>query len=909
MNGEWYQQSIEEVARTVNSDLRKGLSQAEVEERLRVNGPNELPEPPQESIWVKLYHHFQDFLVLILVVASIVSAFVGETVDAIVILSIVVVNACLDISQEMKAKKALDALKQLAAPTAKVIRGGVEEVIPARLLVKGDIVLLETGDYLPADVRFVEAINLKIDEAMLTGESMAVEKQTAALEGELPLADRKNLGYMGTVVVYGRGRGVVIAGAVESEIGKIAEMMHTYEEGETPLQQNLTQFGKVLGIACIIICAFVVVLGVYQGYRDGNLTMDEVRLLFLTAISLAVAAIPEGLAAIVTIVLAIGMQRMAKRNVIVKRLHAVETLGSTTVICSDKTGTLTQNKMMVTTLVTGGSIVKVGGEGYTPAGFFTRHGEPLGKIERSKLHLSLLAGLLCNDAKLVHNEENSVWGITGDPTEGALVVVAGKMGLNRESAEKRYPRIAELPFDSERKLMTTFHQKEDGSILAITKGAPDVLLSRSTMVMMPEGEVHLDEKVRARVLELNHSLAEKALRVLAVGIRRFESLPEKITSEDIENNLTIVAMFGMIDPPRGEAKEAVRTCVEAGIRPVMITGDHPDTALAIAKEVGIASANGRVMTGAELDKIDQGTFKNVVKECSVFARVSPEHKLLIVDALKEQSEIVAMTGDGVNDAPALKKSDIGVAMGITGTDVAKETADMILTDDNFSSIVAAVEEGRVIYSNIRKFVFFLMTCNIAEILVIFLAMLFGWPVPMLPIQLLWLNLVTDAFPALALGMEGREPDVMSQKPRDPKEPLLNRRLCWMISIQSVAITFSCLGVYWYALNMGIHTDGQPYGTEGARTFVFTTLILIELLLAFSSRSLHQSALSMGLFSNRYMNMGVGFSFLLLMASLYGPLASIFQNVALGIHEWDVIMGFALIPPIAVEIGKKIAPMD
>ena len=909
MNGEWYQQSIEEVARTVNSDLRTGLSQGEAAERLRADGPNELPEPPQESIWVKLYHHFQDFLVLILVVASIVSAFIGETVDAIVIIAIVIVNAGLDISQEMKAKKALDALKQLAAPTAKVIRNGVMETIPARLLVVGDVVMLETGDYLPADVRFTEAVNLKIDESMLTGESMAVEKQTAAMEGELSLADRRNLGYMGTVVVYGRGRGVVIAGAVKSEIGKIAELMHSYEEGETPLQQQLTQFGKVLGIACVVICAFVVVLGVYQGYRDGTLTTDEVMLLFMTAISLAVAAIPEGLAAIVTIVLAIGMQRMAARNVIVKRLHAVETLGSTTVICSDKTGTLTQNKMMVTMLVTGGAIVKVGGEGYTPAGFFSRHNEPLGKDERNKLHLSLLAGLLCNDATLVHNEENGIWGITGDPTEGALVVVAGKLGLNRESAEKRHPRIAEIPFDSERKLMTTFHQEEDGSILAVTKGAPDILLSRSTRVVMPEGEIDLSDALRERVLELNHSLAEKALRVLAVGIRRFPSLPKTLTSEEIEKELTIVAMFGMIDPPRGEAKTAVRTCIEAGIRPVMITGDHPDTALAIAKDVGIATANGRVMTGAQLDKIDENEFKNVVKECSVFARVSPEHKLLIVDALKAQSEVVAMTGDGVNDAPALKKSDIGVAMGITGTDVAKETADMILTYDNFSSIVAAVEEGRVIYSNIRKFVFFLMTCNIAEILIIFLAMLCGWPVPMLPIQLLWLNLVSDSFPALALGMEGREPDVMSQKPRDPKEPLLNRRLCWMISIQSLAITFSCLGVYWYAMNFGVHTDGQPYGVEGARTFVFTTLILVELLLAFSCRSLHQSAWHMGMFSNRYMNIGVGVSFLLLIASLYGPLALIFENVALGIHEWDVILGFALIPPIAVEIGKKIAPMD
>ncbi len=909
MNGEWYQQSIEEVARTVNADLEHGLSRAEAEQRLQQNGPNELPEPPQESIWTKLYHHFQDFLVLILVVASIVSAFVGETVDAVVILAIVVLNAFLDISQEMKAQKALDALKELAAPTAKVIRNGVMEVVPARTLVTGDLVVVETGDYLPADLRFVEAVNLKIDEAMLTGESLPVEKQTAAIEGEMPLADRRNLGYMGTIAVYGRGRGVVVANAVQSEIGKIAELMHSYEEGDTPLQQQLTQFGKVLGIACMVICAFVVVLGVYQGYRDGTLSMDEVRLLFMTAISLAVAAIPEGLAAIVTIVLAIGMQRMAGRNVIVKRLHAVETLGSTTVICSDKTGTLTQNKMMVTTLVTGGAIVKVEGDGYVPAGFFKRHGKPLEEEERNKLHLSLLAGLLCSDARLVHNEENGTWGITGDPTEGALVVVAGKLGLNREEAELDYPRVAEIPFDSDRKLMTTLHRQHDGSILAVTKGAPDILLARSTHVVLPEGEVELSDKVRDRVLELNHSLAEKALRVLAVGIRRFPALPEKLTTEEVERNLTIVALFGMIDPPRGEAKAAVRTCIEAGIRPVMITGDHPDTALAIAKEIGIASADGRVMRGAELDKIDEAAFKSVVKECSVFARVSPEHKLMIVDALKAQSEVVAMTGDGVNDAPALKKSDIGVAMGITGTDVAKETADMILTDDNFSSIVAAIEEGRVIYSNIRKFVFFLMTCNIAEIIIIFAAMLFGWPVPLLPIQLLWLNLVSDSFPALALGMEGREPDVMSQKPRDPKEPLLNRRLSWMISIQSIAISVACLGVYWYALNVGVDSHGQPYGVAGARTFVFATLIMVELFLAFSCRSLHQSAWGVGLFRNKYMNMGVGISFILLLASLYGPLASVFQNVSLGIHEWDVILAFSLMPPVAVEIGKKIAPMD
>ena len=904
----WYQKSGAEVAKQIGSDPHQGLTEGEAAERLAKYGPNELKGKPRATMWEMLLDQFKDFLVLILIAASLVSAVVGEVADSLVIVTIVVLNAVLGVFQESKAEKALEALQKMAAPNSKVIRGGAIQTIPSRELVVGDLVLLEAGDYVPADVRILESMNLKVEEASLTGESVPVEKETAAMDHEASLADRHNMGYMGTVVTYGRGRAVIIGTGMETEIGKIAEMISSFEEQSTPLQEKLASFGKVLGLLCLAVCAVVFVLGIYQGYRDGHLTWDEVTLLFMTAVSLAVAAIPEGLPAVVTIVLAIGMQRMVKKNSIVKKLHAVETLGSTTVICSDKTGTLTQNQMTVVRLFADGQLLEVSGEGYSPEGKFSREGNALTVECEPGLKVLLHGSALCNDAILQTTEEKG-WKIAGDPTEGALVVVAAKAGFDRDSMNEKYPRVQEIPFDSSRKMMTTFHRLPDGGIRAFVKGAPDILLNRCKNLLIRDDIHDLAAKEKDDISFANSAMARQALRVLAVGYRDFPAVPENLDPARIEQELTFVGLLGMIDPPRSEAREAVKICAKAGIRPIMITGDYRDTALAVAIDLGIAKDETQVVTGQQLNAMSQAELDEVVTKASVFARVSPEHKVAIVEAFQRNNQIAAMTGDGVNDAPALKKADIGVAMGITGTDVTKETADMVLTDDNFASIVAAVEEGRVIFANIRKFVFFLMSCNLAEIFVIFFAMILGWPIPLLPIQLLWLNLVTDAFPALALGMEKPEPGVMDKPPRDPQEPILNSNMKKMIVDQSSVLTFSVLGAFYYALTRLTpgYILGAPFSPDldltMARTFAFATMISAELLRAFTTRSEHYSVFKIGLFSNKYMNMGVGLSFLLLTLALYGPLHAVFRTQTLGLSEWAVVGGFAVLPFVAGEIGK------
>ena len=910
MNGLWYQKSATEVVAELGSDLHKGLTEKEAALLLEKNGPNELQGKPRATLWERLLAQFKDFLVLILIAASAVSAFVGEVTDSLVIVTIVVLNAALGVFQESKAEKALEALQKMAAPNSKVVRGGVIQTIPSRELVVGDIVLLEAGDYIPADVRILESMNLKVEEASLTGESVPVEKEIAAMDHEASLADRHNMGYMGTVATYGRGRAVVIGTGMDTEIGKIAEMISSFEEQSTPLQEKLASFGKVLGLLCLAVCAVVFVLGIYQGYRDGHLTTDEVTLLFMTAVSLAVAAIPEGLPAVVTIVLAIGMQRMVKKNSIVKKLHAVETLGSTTVICSDKTGTLTQNQMTVVRLFADGELLEVSGEGYTPEGNFSRNGSALDVAAESGLKLLLEGSALCNDAVLQPGAEDKGWRIAGDPTEGALVVVASKAGFDSESINEKFPRVQEIPFDSARKMMTTFHRQPGGSVRAFVKGAPDILLNRCNKISSKQTITELTDTVRESIFAANSAMAKKALRVLAVGYRDFPEIPANLEPGEIEKDLIFVGLLGMIDPPRAEAREAVKICTKAGIRAIMITGDYRDTALAVAMDLGIAQGEHQVVTGQELNAMSKEELCKVVKKASVFARVSPEHKVAIVEAFQCNNEIAAMTGDGVNDAPALKKADIGVAMGITGTDVTKETADMVLTDDNFASIVAAVEEGRVIFANIRKFVFFLMSCNLAEIFVVFFAMILGWPIPLLPIQLLWLNLVTDAFPALALGMEKPEPGVMDQQPRDPQEPLLNSNMKKMIVVQSSVLTFAVLGAFCYAL--AYLTPNFKFGApltpdidlSMARTFAFATMISAELLRAYTTRSEHYSVFKIGLFSNKFMNLGVGVSFALLMLALYGPLHEIFRTQILGLKEWGIVGGFAVLPFIAGELGKQ-----
>lgn len=893
---QFYKLPSEEVARHLKSHLENGLTTEEAKERLKKYGYNELATKEGPTIWEMFLEQFKDFLVLILIAASIVSIIVGEVTDSIVILIIVVLNAILGVVQESKAGKALEALKKMAAPQASVIRDGKRLEIPARELVPGDVVILETGDYVPADVRLFESVNLKIEEASLTGESVPVEKDASVVyDKDKPLGDRNNTAYMSTVVTYGRGKGIVVSTGMNTEIGQIAEMLESYEDEQTPLQKKLTEFGKWLGIICLAIVTVVFVLGLLRG--------EPILEMFMTSISLAVAAIPEGLPAVVTIVLALGMQRMIKRHAIIKKLHAVETLGSTTTICSDKTGTLTQNEMTVVSIYTNNEFTQVTGRGYKPTGKFLKNDKEIDPTKDPHLSLLLKIGTLCNDARLEKIEEESAedsWRIIGDPTEGALVVAASKAGMWPDDLNREYVRKHEIPFDSERKRMTTFHSNPEGKgYLAFVKGAPDIVLDLCKSIYENNKIRELTEDKKSKVLDANRKMAKQALRVLAVAYKPVEEIPEHPDPQKHEKDLIFVGLLGMIDPARPEAVEAVKVCKSAGIRPVMITGDYRDTAVAIAKELKIMDKGSKALTGVELDKMNDNELEKVVDDVDVYARVSPQHKVRIVSALKKKGEIAAMTGDGVNDAPALKKADIGVAMGITGTDVAKETAEMILTDDNFASIISAIEEGRIIFSNIRKFVFFLLSCNIAEILIIFLAMVFGWPIPLIPIQILWLNLVTDAFPALALGMEPAEPGIMRQPPRNPDEPILNRRIQRSIIIQSIAMTAATLGIYYLTLQ-------ATQNLTIARTFAFVTLTTSELLRAFTARSETTSIFRLGLFSNKYMLWGNVLSFILILIVIYIPfLRNVFQTIPLTLSHWAYILAFAVIPSATAEIGKAL----
>ena len=887
----WYLLENEEVSSKLSTDLEKGLSSELAKERLKSHGYNELISKEGPTIWQMLLSQFQDFLVLILIGASLVSALIGEVTDSVVIILIVVLNATLGVVQEFKANKALEALKKMAAPEAKVIRDGKIIEIPARELVPGDLVILEAGNYVPADLRLVESVNLKIEEASLTGESVPVEKNAEIVfNNDVPLGDRSNSAFMSTVVTYGRGKGIVVETGMNTEIGLIAEMLESYEEESTPLQKKLAELGKILGIASLAICGIVFILGLIRGV--------PILEMFMTAVSLAVAAIPEGLPAIVTIVLALGMQRMVKRHSIIKKLHAVETLGSTTVICSDKTGTLTQNEMTAQKVFVNGNVYSISGEGYKTQGEFTLNGKTIDPLADPDLKMLLTIGALCNDAKLEESgsDGDKTCRIIGDPTEGCLVVGAAKACMCLEELNKSRPRLQEIPFDSDRKLMTTFHPYEDGYIACI-KGAPDVMLNLSNRILKNGEILDLTEADREQILEINHEMASQALRVLAFAFKLENELPKDPKPEEVEKDMIFVGLVGMIDPARPEAKEAIEICKQAGIRPVMITGDYKDTAEAIARDLGMLDETSKVLTGTDLDAMSDEELVAVADQVSVYARVSPVHKLRIVEAIKQNNHIVAMTGDGVNDAPALKKADIGVAMGITGTDVAKETADMILTDDNFASIVAAVEEGRVIYANIRKFIFFLLSCNIAEILIIFVAMLVGLPIPLKPIQLLWLNLLTDAFPALALGMEAKEPDIMEKPPRNPNEPIMDHRMKVQIAIQSIFMTMAVLGVFTFALNTSSNL-------QVAQTYAFATLIFSELLRAYTSRSETLSVFKIGVFSNKYMVGGTFISFLLLLLVIYVPaLREIFDTVKLSIYDWDIIVLFGMIPFIAAEVSK------
>ena len=890
MDNKFYTVDANSVIDKLGSNIKRGLSVEEAEKKLLEYGKNELEERKRPSIFSKLLAQFSDFLVLILLAAALISFFIGEKKDALVILAIVVINALLGVYQEGKAEKSLEALQKMSSGRAKVIRDGLLTVIPSSDLVPGDLVVLETGDIVPGDLRLVSSSNLKIEESSLTGESLPVEKEArVSLEDGADLADRVNMAYMGTIITYGRGQGVVVGTGHNTEIGKIATIIQSYNDEPTPLQVQLNRLGKFLGLTTILICIIVLLLGILQG--------ENLLDMFMLAISLAVAAIPEGLPAIVTIVLALGMNRMVKKNAIVKKLLAVETLGATTVICSDKTGTLTQNEMTVVKIYTNGKEIDVTGKGYEPIGDFLLDGKSVSIDKIGDLETIFAASALTNDARLEKSEEG--YKIIGDPTEAALITLAQKANFNQKLMNENYRRIEEIPFDSTRKLMTSFHENYlEDSIIAFTKGAPDILIDRCDKISTSGRVIEFTKARKNKLLKQVQAFSRDALRVLAFAYRTYDSLPYNISSDLHEQDLTFVGLVGMIDPARPEAKQAIRKCKDAGIRTIMITGDYRDTAFAIAKDLGMAESLHQAVTGNDLDGLTKTKLKELVKEVNVFSRVSPEHKVKIIEALKSNGEVTSMTGDGVNDALALKRADIGVAMGITGTDVAKNTADLILLDDNFSSIVAAVEEGRVIYSNIKKFVFFLLSCNIGEILLVVTSMLLKMPLPLLPIQLLWLNLVTDSFPALALGVEKGEPDIMKLPPRDPGEGIIGRRMAFRILVQSLALAGASLLAFKYGLLK------YPTNLNKARTLVFTTLILGELLRAYSSRSEHFSVFKIGLFSNKKMLVSSLISFLLLLGVLYIPkLQLIFNTFSPGLDDWKLILPLAFLPFIVGEISK------
>jgi Ca2+-transporting ATPase len=919
----WHSLTATEAATALESDLEQGLTVEQVRARQDQLGPNELKETPRRSFWRMLLDQFNQFLVLILIVAAVVSSFIGwtefnrtgeitEFIDAIAIMTIVILNAILGVIQEGRAEEALAALKKMSAPNAHVLRGGYTQTVPSRELVPGDVVILETGNYIPADVRLVESANLRIEEASLTGESVAVGKDARdALPAETVLGDQHNMAFMSTVITYGRGQGLVVSTGMETEIGKIAEMIQSYEEEPTPLQVKLDQLGRTLGVITLAICALVGVIGVIRGTELAILfaqglaayfalpeTLPNLIEMFMVAVSLAIAAVPEGLPAVVTISLAIGMQEMVRRNALIRKLPAVETLGSATAICSDKTGTLTQNEMTGVQMYVDRSLLNITGEGYKPDGEFRDNGQAVGLQGYPGMRLLLRAGLLCNDSRLEQvNEDGSVqWRIAGDPTEGAFVVAAAKAGYVKDDLEAEYPRLSEIPFDSDRKRMTTFHpDPRYGDFVAYMKGAPDVVLDLCKQVLEDGTMRPLTKERRSNILEQNEALAANALRVLGVAFRPLKAVPDNPQPDDSEHDFTFVGLLGMIDPARPEVAAAIKTARHAGIETVMITGDYPNTAVAIGKEIGLLREDDKSLTGSQLDQMDDAELEGIVEDVAVYARVSPQHKVQIVDALKSKGHVVAMTGDGVNDAPALKRANIGVAMGITGTDVSKETAEMVLTDDNYASIVSAIEQGRVIYANIRKFVYYLLSCNMAEITILLVALLAGAPLPLVPIQLLVLNLITDGAPALALGVEKGDPDIMDLPPRPVNQPIINRDMVIGIVVQTVAISLAVLAAFRIGLEVNeVH----------ARTMAFATLSISELLRAYTSRSERYSLWAIGIFSNKWMQWAVLVSLVILLAIIYVPfLQPIFSTTTLTTQDWLIMLPLILVPSVAAEINK------
>jgi len=856
-----------------------GLTQAEAGCRLAACGPNQLAAARRVSPWALLLEQFKNVLVIILVIAAALSAFLGHGVEAVAIAVIVAFAALLGFAQEYRAERAIEALRLMAAPTATVVRDGEEIEIPARDLVPGDLVLLRAGDKIPADLRLLEAVNLRIEEAALTGESSAIEKCVdPILSPELALGDRRNLAFAGTAASYGRGRGVVVATGMQTEFGKIAGMLQTIEIGRTPLQENLDRVGSMLARAAVVGVAVIVALGLLRG--EGFLEM------LVFGIALAVAVVPEALPAVVTISLAIGVQRMVKRHALMRRLPAVETLGSTSVILSDKTGTLTKDEMTVRRCFAAGELFEVSGAGYQPEGVFSRQGVELAPT--AALTRLFQAAILASDAHVALDEATGRWSVKGDPTEGALIVAAGKAGLDKGELNARFPRIDEIPFTSETKRMTTLHAAPAGSV-AYAKGAPEIILDSCARCFIGGEEAELDQPGRELILEASRRMADDALRVLAVACR------EGATRENAEEGMTFLGLVGMIDPPRPEVRDAIRICGEAGIRPVMITGDHPLTAQAVARELGLLKG-GRTVTGAELEAMDDAELDREVESIEVYARVSPAHKLRVVAAWQKKGHIVAMTGDGVNDAPALKKADIGIAMGITGTGVSKEAAAMTLTDDNFASIVAAVEEGRAIFDNIKKYLMYLLSSNIGEIGLMAGALLLGLPLPLSAVQILYVNLATDGLPALALAVDPSDPDLMCRPPRDPRRGIFTRPV----------VTLMLAGGGWSTLvNLSLFAWARLSGRSDAEamTMTFVTLVLIEFCKAYNFRSDRHSVLEHP-FANRWLNLALIWELLLLLLVVYLPLLQKpFGTFALTPADWAVIIPAACSIFPVLELAK------
>jgi Ca2+-transporting ATPase len=890
----WHSKKTEQVLSELKVD-QQGLGQEEAKRRLEEFGYNELKAKKGVTPLQIFLNQFKDIFVIMLLVATVISLLIGETVDAITIAVIVILNSVVGFIQEYRSEKAMEAMKQLTAPKARVIRDGNETIIDAKEIVPGDIVLLEAGDRVPADARLIETVDLKADEAVLTGESTDVTKDLTVVKEDTPIADRKNSVFMATHMTYGRGKAVITATGMKTEFGKIAEMVQTMETEESPLKQKLERFAKKLGIIIVALTAVIFALELYEIFVLATPTGDIIASVleaFEVSIALAVSAVPEGLPAIVTVSLALGARELAKRNAILRKLSSAETLGATTVICSDKTGTLTKGEMTVRKIYVNGKTFDVTGAGYEPKGEFLVDGKPISLEENPELELVLKANTLNANANYDGKR------VLGDTTEGALIVAAAKVGIAKKELEEVYPRLHEVPFTSERKRMTTAHKTPEGELVAYVKGAPEMILERSTFILKDGKAKKITAEDKKEILAMNEKMANDALRVLGVA---YKDLPadavEKFDEEDYESSLVFVGLSGMIDPPRPEAKEANARCRDAGIKTVMITGDHKLTAVAIAKELGMLHSD-KVLTGVELDDLSDEEFDKVVGEVSVYARVSPEHKLRIVKALKNKGEIVAMTGDGVNDAPALKQADIGVAMGITGTDVTREAADMVLADDNFATIVNAVEGGRSIYDNIRKFSFFLLRSNFDELLVIGSFALLGLELPLSAGMILWINLVTDGGPALALTMDPPEDDVMQRPPRDPKEGILHGRIA---SILATFVTqFLGTGLIFY---LAFYVWGRPLQEAQAMAFVQATLQ--ELVIVWNCRSETKGAFKLSFTSNKFLLGAVVLSAIL---TVIIPYTGLFGTAPLNLEDWLLVLpfsfsGFLILPEIFY--GRKV----